>query len=459
MKRIVAISVLSLVGTLTFTACLRTAYEAPPDLSGYDPGLPVTSTIARLKAMNGSYISTVSFDTTLITEDVTIAGIVTADDRSGNYYKQIVLQDSTGGIALNIDAYSLYNDYPVGRKIYVKCKGLYLGYDGGLPELGGSLSEQLSVNGISGNSIADHIVKADIGHTVKDTVITLAQAKLANPFFYNRLVTISDVEFLDPGKTYTEPTATTNRFMVNCASESTVNQLATRNSNYANFHAFKMPAGHGSITGIFTVYQTSATSKTAQIVIRDTTDVQLGASRCDVYNNSIFLQTFDSSTSGDIALQGWTNYDETGGVKWQAGTAGTVTNKPYAQVTAYNTGKTSIVSWLVTPGIDLTGTTDPKLTFINADGRDNGAVLKVMVSTNYVPGSTPSMANWVPLKPVISNGHTTTYGSFISSGKLSLKAYIGQTICIAFKYIGTDPATGTKNTTTFEIDNVNVTAD
>ena len=276
-----------------FSSCVRKDIDAPPDNTNYDPGLTVTHTIADLKAMNGPYNGTTNYDTSIITQDVVVAGIVTADDRSGNYYKQIVIQDSTGGIAININAYSLYNHYPVGRKLYIKCKGLYLGYDGGLPILGGGVSEQKSINGLESTDIEAHIIRANAGNYVKDTVISLATAKIADPFFYNRLVTIADVEFLDTTKAYTDPSATTNRYLVNCAATSTTQQLVVRSSNYANFHTFLVPKGHGSVTGIFTVYQTS--SKTAQIVIRDTSDVKLYDARCNGQTNpNATLITIDS---------------------------------------------------------------------------------------------------------------------------------------------------------------------
>ena len=275
MKRIAFVGTMLVAGSLLIGACVKQGNDAPPDVSGYDPGLTVTTTIAQLKAMNPT-----NGDTERITQDLVIAGVVTADDRSGNFYKQIVIQDSTGGLSVDIDAYSLYNDYPVGRKIYIKVKGLYLGYNGGLPELGSSVTEQKAINGITGNEITDHIVKANVGNTVKDTVITVAQALSGNPFFFSRLVTVTDAEFVDTTKTYTEATATTNRFIATCAmSSTTANQLTVRNSNYANFHAIKLPSGHGSLTGIMTVF-ISGTRVTPQLVLRDTTDVKLYETRC-----------------------------------------------------------------------------------------------------------------------------------------------------------------------------------
>ncbi len=80
-----------------------------------------------------------------ITDDVIIGGIVCMDDKSGNYYKKIVIQDETGGIEIEIDQTNLYTDYPVGRKVYVRCKGLFLGNYFDIPQLGATPDERGSL--------------------------------------------------------------------------------------------------------------------------------------------------------------------------------------------------------------------------------------------------------------------------------------------------------------------------
>jgi hypothetical protein len=275
----------ALLAGLFLSGCLKKDFDNPPDVSGFDPGVPAGTTlvtIAQLKAMNGPYNSSTNYDTTLIQDDVSVAGIVVADDRSGNYYKQIVIQDSTGGIAVDIDAYSLYNNYPVGRKIYIKCKGLYLGYNGGTPELGGGIDERLAVMGMAGTQIDAHVVKANVGNEVKDTVVSflaVTGVSSSNSPLINRLVTISDsVEFQDQGVSYTSPSATTNRYVTPCAAGTNPKTLVVRTSNYANFHAITLPTGRGKIRGILTIYKTSYA--TPQLILRDTGDVMMYGPRC-----------------------------------------------------------------------------------------------------------------------------------------------------------------------------------
>ena len=57
-------------------------------------------------------------------------------------------------------------------------------------------------------------------------------------------------------------------------------------------------------------------------------------------------------------------------------------------------------------------------------------------------------------RTVTATTPTTGFGTLTSIGNLNLSAHIGQTVYIAFKYDGSDPA----RTTTYEFDDVKVTA-
>ena len=69
-------------------------------------------------------------------QNMIIGGVVAANDQSGNIYKQIYIQDNTGGICISLNASELYTTYMVGQTVYIKCNGLSLGNYDSLPELG-----------------------------------------------------------------------------------------------------------------------------------------------------------------------------------------------------------------------------------------------------------------------------------------------------------------------------------
>lgn len=280
MKRIF-ISMLSLIITgsaLTLSSCLKKDFDTPPNESGNDPGLPVTHTIAQLRVMPQAEIK----------DDITIAGVVSMDDRSGNYYKKIVIQDATGGIEVEVDQTNLYTDFPVGRKVYIKCKGLFLGSYHGLTQLGYTPDERGTLTGIPATMVGEYIVKANFPNPVK--VDTLTYDDLKNPSMniarLNTLVAIKDVQFADAdaGVPYTPPSSSFSRNLATCSASG---GIVVRSSNYAKFQPILTPMGKGVIVGIYTRYDDYA-----QLVIRDTSDVKFYEERCG--SSSIPVITVDS---------------------------------------------------------------------------------------------------------------------------------------------------------------------
>ena len=111
------------LGGVVMVAAICTAVVAcqkkftDPPLMG-NPDIVANISIKDVKARYNSGVPV------LITDDAVIEGVVGMDDRSGNYYQQIAIQDATGGVLLRLAGNNLYNNYPVGRKVYVKLKGL-----------------------------------------------------------------------------------------------------------------------------------------------------------------------------------------------------------------------------------------------------------------------------------------------------------------------------------------------
>src|SRR3954469_8970947 len=96
----------------------KKSFDQPPGPSD-DVNIVANTTIETLKAIHTTYGA---YD--VITSDIIISGIVVANDKSGNLYKQIFIQDTTGAMQILIEASSVYGNYPVGRRVFVKCKGL-----------------------------------------------------------------------------------------------------------------------------------------------------------------------------------------------------------------------------------------------------------------------------------------------------------------------------------------------
>lgn len=273
-------AILIIVVVVAFSACEKT-FDAPPGAG--EVNIVANTSIQALKTYH-----TIPGVYDLINEDVIISGIVVANDQSGNFYKQLFIQDSTGAMQILVDANSIYTSYPVGRKVFVKCKGLtitdsysnlVLGYKAiidGLP----------SIEGIPGAMVSNHLIGGTLNNPVEPITVTVADlGTTMNNMYINALVKLDGYEFssADTAKTYGDTSSyksTVNR-NINKGCGSNVN-VVVRNSGYASFAGVKIPKGNGSITAIYTIYRSSPTSNTTtkQMLIRDENDVRFDSVRC-----------------------------------------------------------------------------------------------------------------------------------------------------------------------------------
>lgn len=272
--------------SVAISSCVKQKFDSPPDTTNVDPNLPVNSSIWALKQK----FNIVSGLPVEIVDDITISGIVVADDRSGNFYKQIVIQDTSSGIVVLIGRASLYNDFPIGRKVYIKCKGLYLGSYGKFIQLGYTPDISNSLSDIPSAKIANYIVKASyIPDSIKPKVVSINQLSSvdANAKLLGTLIQIDEAEF--EGSVIGQPYAQdpniasgTDRNIEDCA----LTQIIVRNSGYASFKNVPLPAGKGSIKAIYSRYNSDA-----QLIIRDTTDVSMYGTRCSGNLNLVSIKS------------------------------------------------------------------------------------------------------------------------------------------------------------------------
>lgn len=253
-------------------ACKK-SYDQPA--SAGEPGVVATISIKDLKTR---YTAGAAVG---ITDDQVIEGVVVCDDRSGNYYQQIAIQDATGGILLRLGSANLYNTYPVGRKLFVKVKGLYLGQYSGTLQLGGGIdSAYLNQGGVTllaYNLFDQHIVKGPLNQPLVPLEVAATQLTTTlQDRYISTLIRLTDMEFAvtDTGKTYADAGQSGNRIVQGCSAP-TANRITLRTSNYSNFADTKVPSGNGSITGVYSYF-----GSTRQLTIRDTADVRFNASRC-----------------------------------------------------------------------------------------------------------------------------------------------------------------------------------
>lgn len=130
--RKLAILFLAILTVVFFASCQRETVEKPANTS-QNPNLTVTHTIAQLLEFHPI---TTGFTYDSLPQGIVIQGIVISSDEEGNCYHYLTIDDGTAGIQIKINKNRLYQDYPVGQHIYVKCDGLVLGDYGKLYQLG-----------------------------------------------------------------------------------------------------------------------------------------------------------------------------------------------------------------------------------------------------------------------------------------------------------------------------------
>jgi Family of unknown function (DUF5689)/Domain of unknown function (DUF5017) len=433
-----SITVLALM--FAVPACQENFDEPPGDIE--DPLLPVNSTIRELKdTYTGSAFQ--------IADETIITGIVVANDKGGNIFNQIIIDDGTAGISIALNQNELHNGFPVGRKVYIKCKGLILADDNDLLGLYGAIDITGSPVEVSSSLISKYVIKANKGYAV--TPIDVADIDDLNDDFQNRLVRLSDVEFdaADANQPYADAVnkSSVSRFLEECDGD----DLEVRSSGYADFASELTPKGKGTMVGIYTVYGSDK-----QIVLRTTDDVDMNGIKCDGSDPNavvLFEENFNGLTGSNnsiFSLPNWQNINQDGPNKFKVAKFSSVVCVK-ADMFSITAGGTS-TQWLITPAINLAGFSTKTLNFTSAAGFDNGAAtFTALISTDYDGSSTsPQSFTWTTLPATIATGPGSGFGSFVSSGLVDLSSYSGN-VYVAFKYVGTSPAT------TFEVDDVKVT--
>ncbi len=426
------------------TTCVK-HFDEPPEYTGPKVKANISITeIKRLHILN-------NFEK--ITEDLIIEGVVIANDKTDNFYKSIVIQDSTAGITVRLDGFSLFNIYPIGRKIFIRLKGLWLGDYGSTIQLGAGVNRSdpqfPELIPIPQPLFDRVIIKGDLDQKVLPRRLQLGDL---NDSLQSMLVTLTQVEFdhSDTGKTYAD--AVNKQTVAHTLRTCGIGTVYVRTSGFAKFASALTARGHGDITGVFSMFRTQK-----QLLIRDTNDVQMNGLRCTATGpRQIFSEDFSGQSADSlIAVPQIKNLSETGGKLF---VAKMISGNACAEISAFATKEQAVISWLVLPAIDLDHSANELLRFSTKDGFDNGAVLQVLVSTNYDGGNTPWKAKWTALPAVVAKGSITGYAKqWVSSGDISLNHLKGK-VYIAFRYEGNDPPVqAAKLTTTFQLDNIVVT--
>ena len=225
------------------SSCRKESFDEPP-ITGTDPNLTVNMTIDSLKKMYQDSILNHSGNIT-IANDWIISAIVVGDDQSGNLYKTMIIEDATAGIAIRIDKSEFWRTYPVGRRVFIKLKGLVIGGYKGLIQIGGYVdmtAVPFSAATIPSTQIAKYIFPGVWGLKPVPSIVTISDLNDLLKW-QNRLVQINDVQFA-PADTMQQFADAVNllsksRYLLAC--NTTAPKLAAYTSGYSNPRMINCP--------------------------------------------------------------------------------------------------------------------------------------------------------------------------------------------------------------------------
>ena len=152
---------------------------------------------------------------------------------------------------------------------------------------------------------------------------------------------------------------------------------------------------------------------------------------------------FQQCNGNGLLPDGFTQYNEAGGATWDCTPYGFDPANPASadsfpnaiQMNGYDNllGNVTNKDWLISPALDLTGSTYPLLSF-QSRTRFIGDPLQLKVSTDYTGTGDPNLATWTDLNGKFPQSNTNVW---VPSSNINLFDFKSSNVHIAFVYTST----------------------
>ncbi|MCB8963661.1 MAG: hypothetical protein H6536_01295 [Bacteroidales bacterium] len=278
-KNIITGLTLAALAMITVPSCVDFTYDDIEPRTD-STSLSANTTIAELKAQYPGSLHKLNGADSIIIE-----GTIISNDKAGNFYKSLFIEDGTAAIELKLNKTTLYNDYKLGQKIVVYCNELYLGDYGGQIQLGSMYynSGVPTISSLEGDVIINkHVFKK--GKAINEVAPIEMTPLLLKTSNIGRLVQFNNVQIRDTLSLITGTTFTyadkVNQLTINHALTSQTQNyvdLVLRTSGYAQFAGETINTKQGTIVGVLTYY-----NGTYQLIIRDLNDVKFDQERFQI---------------------------------------------------------------------------------------------------------------------------------------------------------------------------------
>ncbi|MEM6721840.1 MAG: DUF5689 domain-containing protein [Bacteroidota bacterium] len=459
------IAILGITG-LVITSCVQDDEFAIPDgTTAVDPGLIANATFQNMVARyqqavgDGDEIAIIATDEA----EIIIEGYVISSDQAGNFFEELVIQnkrdaanpdsDPRLGFRVDINQQALFNSFEFGRKVYIKMNGLAIGVENGVYAIGKPNGND--IDQIQPFELNDFVVRGTQVADIAPKVTTVAELTEADE---NTFIQLSDVQFSrgDLGLTYAGE-ASDNFDGVRSVEECVDGGIiALQTSTFADFKSLTIDENKGTIQGVFT---RDFGDDTNVLVINTLADINFTDTvRCDPNvlectgpvstAVTIFEEDFESITNeAQLDALGWTNVNVSGGSERYEDSS--FSGDTYMKISAFGTGENPLEAWLVTPPIDLDGTTQEELSFEISANFETGTILEVFITNNFT--GDPTSTEWTLVDANVPVG-PSGFGSFVGSN-INVSCLDGNAVHVAFKYLGAAGGAETR----YHIDDIKVT--
>ena len=233
-----AIRIAAILLSATLAGCADRA-------SGEYPDTPYGSvSIAYLKTLARSA-------STVIADDIAIAGYVAVNDLYGEYSATIVLCDESGGIEIAVDSRTTSALFPVSARVTVHCSSLALGDYGGRIILGARPTGSYTVDRIAASDFGRYFL-IDKSHPAAVEPVRISIEELS-PESIGRLVELRDVTFADQaGFAWCDTDPETGEYLTTSrvAYDRSGLSVAVRTIAYCAYRAEAVPQGYGTLRAI-----------------------------------------------------------------------------------------------------------------------------------------------------------------------------------------------------------------
>jgi len=258
----------ALLSLIYIMGCVKGDFDAPPST------LPEVSA-DKIITFDKMFEKLKASGITDIGEENYLEAVVVADDKSGNFYKNLILEDLKGdkGITISIDENELHALYPVGQKVYVNLTNLAIGYYEGLPTLG--INEGSRVGRIPAGLLKATLINGGTTVTVTPNKVKLEDL---GPQHYNTLIELEGMQFetASASTTYADANPADPQSLNHNLQNCTGGKIVMRNSGFADFASQVVPSGNGKLVGVYSYYRSAS-----QLFIRNVNDLTFTGDRCN----------------------------------------------------------------------------------------------------------------------------------------------------------------------------------